>query len=313
MAPPGSVVLALDIGGTKIAGGIVDGDGRIVKRARRPTSPDGRLDPAGAVTASVVSDLMDLARSSDLTVIAVGAGYPEYVSASGTLTSCEVLPDSFESPKRIRQLCPGIPVVVESDVRAGAAAEGAWGAGRGATSMLYVSLGTGLSTTLVVDGQLLTGHRGEALALGELDVSRRGLEEYPGVFAEVDTLNLESFCSGAGIARRYSSRSGNQVDRAADVIDRADRDELAREIIVTAGIALARALVGQVAVLDPQRVVVGGGLGCAPGLMADMVRQTYETLTGRRPNAPALLTAQTGDDAGLLGAAAVAQAACRQP
>jgi glucokinase len=312
MADQGGVVLALDIGGTKIAGAIIDENGRIVMRTRRPTARGGLLDPAGTVTAFVVSELLDLARTSALPVIAVGAGYPEYVSAAGTLRSCEVLPDAFESPRRIRELCPGIPIVIESDVRAGAAAEATWGAGRGATSMLYVSLGTGLSTTLVVDGRLLTGHRGEALALGELDVSRRGLQEFPGACAEVDTLNLESFCSGSGIARRYASRSGSQVDGAAEVTARVDRDELAREIIVTAGIALGRALAGQAAISDPERVVVGGGLGCAPGLLADIVRQTYESLTGRRPIAPKLFTAQAGDDGGLLGAAAVAQAASKQ-
>jgi len=312
MDGPDDVVLALDVGGTKVAGALVDGQGHIVGRARPPTVVHGRPDPEGAVTVAVVSELLRRADRASLTIRAVGAGYPEYVSRHGALTSREVLPDSYASPQHIRRLCPGVPVVIESDVRAGAAAEVAWGAGRGASSMLYVSIGTGVSTTFVVDGTLVPGHRGEALAMGELDVSRRGLEGCARALPDADVLNLEAFCSGAGITERYARHSGTRVDGAAEVLAHAFHDDLAKEIVVSAGIALGRALAGQVAVLDPERVVVGGGLGCATGLLADVLRDTFLAATKRRQAAPALLVAQTGVDGGLLGAAALAHAAVRQ-
>ncbi|HEX5542337.1 MAG TPA: ROK family protein [Micromonospora sp.] len=301
------VVIGLDVGGTKIAGGLVDGAGRVRDRMLRPTRRDNPDD----TVRELVGELLARARERSWRVRAVGAGYPEYVSPDGLLTSTEVLSWSQQPADLLRELCPTVPIVVESDVRAGATAEATWGAARQLPSFFYVSLGTGLSCALVLSGRAMPGTRGEALALGECEVPNRPLSAFPNALAEATRGNLEAFVSGDGIARRYTERTGRQVDEAAPVVSASETDPVAREILTTAGIALGTVLGSMVAVLDPAAVVLGGGLGCADGLLSDTIGETFARTTSRRPNGPPLLRAAGRDDAGLLGAAALAAATAR--
>ncbi len=203
----------------------------------------------------------------------LGVGMPEYVSRSGLLTSSEVLDWTTQPAALLSDLYPGVPVVVESDVRCGALAEWRLGAGRSYDGLFYVSLGTGLSSTLIADGRLLAGHRGEAIALGELSVPASIHPSWQG--------NLESFASGAGLAAR-----------AGD--------------LTSAGQALGLVLADVVALLDPPLVVLGGGLGTAATPLWEALRDTYRGQTSRRPNAPPIIQATLGPDAGLIGAALAA-------
>ncbi|GAB3425494.1 ROK family protein [Flindersiella endophytica] len=164
------VVLGLDIGGTKLAGGLLDPNGRIRFQAERPTprSDVGLGDPELAGTLALAAHLRAEAAERGWRIAAAGAGFPEYVDASGRLTSREVLARSRQ-PAEL--LGPG-PTIVESDVRCGALAEWKLGAGAETSGLFYVSIGIGLSSTLIADGRLVRGARGEAIALGELPIPR---------------------------------------------------------------------------------------------------------------------------------------------
>jgi glucokinase len=288
-----TVTLGLDVGGTKVAAGLVDVTGEVLHRACAPTGVHGARDPGFAVSLPLARRLLDLAARQGIVVHGVGLGVPEYVSPDGRVTSAEVLGWDAQPGPAFAAL--GLPVTVGSDVRCGALAEARYGAGRGAGSLLYVSAGTGLSSALVLDGVPWPGRRGEAIALGELAVS-------PAV-APGETGSVEAFAAGAGILRRYRAAGGADLDGPG--IDRAatDGDPLAGRVVDSSARATAHALHAAVALLDPERVVLGGGLGTSRGRWAQVLRECYADLTSRRPGAPALVRSALGADAGIVGAA----------
>ena len=291
------VALALDVGGTKIAGALVDGDGTLVHRVQRP-SPRGPM----AATAEVARELYGVAAGEGHEVAGLGAGFPEYVDPSGDLTAREVV-DWDEQPRALlsRVLPDGLPVVVDSDVRCGARGEARFGAGA-AEGFLYVSLGTGLSSTLILPGgEPLSGARGEAIALGELGVPSSIDPAWPG--------NLERYASGRGIGERYTALTGTRTPGAREVTELAAAgDERAAEVLDSAGVALGTVLVWLVRLLDPASVALGGGLGAVASgrvrVAADAAYAEGLAATGR-PSPPPLRTALTTHNSGLLGAASL--------
>jgi glucokinase len=294
-----NVTLALDVGGTKVAGALIGPDQAILDRRQAPSvAPDGRRDPDLATTCGIARTLADLARSREWAVTAVGAGFPEYVAA-GRLTSREVLAWTEQPGEVLAWAVPGVPIAVESDVRCGALAEATLGAGQGADSVFYVSWGTGLSSTFVLQGVPWTGAHGEALALGEWDRDARSGIEGP--------RQLEAYASGRGIAARYAALTGRdeivlarQVCTAAD-----DGDSAARTILDSAGQAVGHALRAIIDVLDPAVIVLGGGLGTSASRpVASSLAALAELPLRHRP---LVRRAQLGPDSGLLGAALAAR------
>lgn len=312
-----TVALGLDVGGTTVAGGLVDATGEVLHRVSAPSEVAGARDPGFVVSLGVARSLLDAAAARGLLVHGIGVGVPEYVSADGRVTSAEVMGWDAQPAAAFGIL--GLPVAVHSDVRCGALAEARCGAGRGAGSFLYVSVGTGLSSALVLGGEVWPGARGEAIALGELPVS-------PAV-APGETGSLESFAAGAAILRRFRADDGGPdagapapgaptdptggdrltggslpdgpaIDRAA-----AAGDPHAVRVVESSAHALAHGIAAAVALLDPERVVLGGGLGTSTGHWARALRHCYAALTARRPRPPALVSAALGPDAGLVGAA----------
>lgn len=294
------VVVALDAGGTKLLGGLVTADGEVLDRDQVPTPRvGGRCDPGLRELHALAGRLAALATARGHRVRGVGLGMAEYVH-DGQLTSAEVFAWDDQPGELLDDLLgrPGTAsVAVEADVRCAALAEArARGLGsRG--SMLYLSWGTGLSSTLVLDGQCLTGSRGEALALGEWPVETWVDPGWTG--------NLERFASGLGMGERYEARTG-AVASGADVARLAGAGDPDAELVVTtAAEAVARAVASLVQVLDPGVVVLGGGVGAGAGTLPRLVRDVVLTLLAR-PKPPAVEPARAGPDAGLLGAGLVA-------
>lgn len=293
--PSGPWVLAVDVGGTKTALAAVGPEGEILERRTAPTRTGG--DDVERVAALVAEAVADWGAP-----LAVGTGWPEYVTAEGRLTSREVL-TWVRQPAEVLAELPGLvgrPVVVESDVRLGALGEARFGAGRGARSMLYISLGTGLSSTLVLGSAPWSGARGEAIGFGEWPVPAAvGAAPAP-------RPTLEPFASGAGMAARYAEVTGAVVTTRDLVTLAAQGDEPAAVVLDSGAEALGLGMAALVAVLDPAVVVLGGGLGTSGAPFLGLTRRTYAVRLASRPSAPALLAATTGPDAGLLGAAAAA-------
>ncbi|WP_329166987.1 ROK family protein (plasmid) [Streptomyces sp. NBC_01717] len=164
------VVVALDIEGTTLVSGLVTADGTVLHSAARPAVRDGRRDPDLVGTVTVAREMTEAAAAIRAEVVGIGAGFPEYLDATGKLTSCEVLDRSVQPADLLDPLVPARPVAVESDMRCGALTEARFGRGRGLGSFLYVSLGTGLSAAFAQGGRVWEGHRGEAVALGHWEV-----------------------------------------------------------------------------------------------------------------------------------------------
>jgi glucokinase len=288
------LTVAIDVGGTKLVGALLDDDG-IRHRVELPTpGPPGAADPGSLSLRRLAADLAGRAGQESagrertdqagVGVAAVGLGCCEYVDA-GRLTSTEVLAWTEQPADWLPTVFPGARVVVESDVRCGLLAERASGAARDVDSAVFVSWGTGLSSAVLLDGRIWTGSRGRAIALGEL----------PGPLG----LNLEGFVSGAGMAARWGSATGRTGRDARALLAAADSGEpTAQPIAATAGQALAEALAGVVHLLDPARIVLGGGLGCADTLARRALIRHWSRL-----GVPAeLVIAEQGPDGPLLGA-----------
>ncbi len=273
---------AIDVGGTKVAGGLISAEGRIEFETVLPSeAPHGTEEVVRTMAAELIG-------RAGARLAALGAGYPEYVAVDGRLTSCEVIAWSEQPLQLLGRLARDVAICVDSDVRCAARAESA----HHADPLYYVALGTGLSSALVIGGQPYTGARGEAIALGELSVGG-----WDG--------NLESFVSGAGIARRLG------VDGGARAVERraAAGDPRAAEILQTGGEALGRALAGVVGILDPATVVLGGGFGSVDGIFAQSMGAAYARETSRRPGAPPLVRSRLDGRGGMIGAGLAAFAA----
>lgn len=291
------VILALDIGGTKALGGLITPSHEIVHTAEFATGgTPGSIDPGLTTVSALAAALLETAADRGLSPIAVGAGFPEYVS-DGLFRSRDVLAWDRQPADLLSELLvPGLAVTIESDVRCGALAEARLGAGRGFERVAYLSWGTGLSWTLVEGGAAVAGRRGEAIGFGELGVSARVDPQWKG--------NLEQFASGKGIAMRYSALTGTPVDETREVLAlAAGGDQGAALIIDTAAGALGEALSWMTALLDPDLIVLGGGLGVSDTLLRARAEEVYQNAPSTRPDAAPIVSSRLGTHSGLLGAA----------
>jgi glucokinase len=277
-----SVAIAIDVGGTKIAGGLVRNDGALLHHQVAPAPrTNAGSDPGAQVTLSMVDELFRYAAESNLTIIGAGIGVPEYVTPLGEITGTDVL---AWSPGDLDELGSRVELTIESDVRCGALGEVRCGHGRQVNSMVYVSIGTGISHALALDGQLWRGHRGEAIALGELRVSAENasLPDAP--------LTLERQASGLALESLLGD-SGAKT-----------RSDSAENAIAQAGELVAASLVSMVHLLDPELIVLGGGIGSTEGPYSNTVITRTAKLLQDRPNPPRILRSKLGAQAGLIGA-----------
>lgn len=286
-------IIGLDVGGTKVAGGLLTDADELIELTQRPTLVDGRRDPGLAVTRQVAEELAGAAARARLELRGIGAGFPEYVDPEGRLSSREVLEWTSQPAQLLADIAP---TTVDSDVRCASLGEGALGAARGLASYVYVIVGTGLSYALVENGQARSGARGEAIALGELEVSR---SVDPGT-----ELPLERYASGEGIRERFAAATGRDARGAADVFgSAASGDQVAGSIVATASAAVGAALATLVSIIDPGAIVIGGGVTSAGPRWRGGVESAYAARAGRRPSPPPLRWAELGSRAGIIGAA----------
>jgi glucokinase len=181
-------------------------------------------------------------------------------------------------------------VIIESDVRCAALAESREGHGRAATSCLYVTVGTGISHTMVIDGKPWSGRRGEAIAFGELSVSAEAC------LVDGAPLTVEGQASGLTLERVASDLGVSPLATGDTRLDAARR---------RAGQTIANALAGAVVLFDPAIVVLGGGFGVSAGAFGEAIDEHYAALTTTRPDAPTLVRSALGTRAGVIGAGLV--------
>jgi glucokinase len=254
----------------------------------------------------LVEELIAEAAEIGWTISGIGVGVAELVDLNGNVTSAHTIDwRAIPVQAAFSRLAPA---VVESDVRAPALAEAIFGAGRAYRLFVYITVGTGISCCLVQDGRPYAGARGNALIMASSPLTTV-CTECGAVLKSV----LEEFASGPALAARYQrqrseviSNFGTVTLRGEDVLAAVTRgDTVAIQVVKTAGEALGNSVGWLINVLDPEAVIVGGGLGLAGGLYWDsFVSSTREHIWSDLSRALPILPAALGADAGLIGAAA---------
>lgn len=292
------LAIGVDIGGTKVAAGVVDDDGTILADAKMPTPSDD----ADAAVDAVVSVVQKLADKHE--VSAVGVAAAGYVSADrATMLFAPNLPwrdvpVRDEVGERL-----GMTVVVENDANAAAWAEHRFGAGRGEPDLICLTVGTGIGAGILIDGRLYRGRFGIAGEPGHVCAVCDGIRCGCG-----NAGCLEQYASGTALVR-YAKERGLDVDGPAVTRAARDGDERAVAAFTEVGTWLGRGLADLTAFLDPGVFVIGGGVADAGELLLGPTRTSFaEHLSGRghRPVADVRL-ATLGNAAGLVGAADLAR------
>jgi glucokinase len=192
-------------------------------------------------------------------------------------------------------------VILDHDVRAAGLAELELGAGRGVQEVLFVALGTGVAAAVITRGQVATGATGRAGELGHLPVFPEG--EWCACGQRGCT---ETYASAAALSRRYAAASGISDVPAEDVISRAAAgDPIADKIFNDAISALGRALVNYVLLMDPELILIGGGMGASGATLLDPLGRAVQAGLAWRA-APTILNGTFAGDAGRRGAALLA-------
>ncbi len=299
--------IGIDIGGTKIAAGVVDGcTGEVGYWSTQPTHPErggqAVIDDCLAI-ARLLADWIAVAAPGSGPV-SIGIGVPELVDRKGRVQSAFQF-DWMDLP--VQGAFAGLgPVTIESDVRAAALAEARFGSARDAGSALYVSAGTGISSCFLIDGRPWTGANGNALVMA----TGPTMVIDPATGDPISQA-LEDIASGPALARRYRLAAGETVTGAEEVLRRAAAGDLLATHVTTTGAAMLGNAIGHlVNVLDPEIVVIGGGLGLAGGQiwssMVDSARLAIWSDVSRRVP---IRMSELGGQAGVIGAALAALAA----
>ena len=311
-----ALTIGIDVGGTKIAGGVVDESGQILATARRE-SPATNADAIEQAVEDLVVELR-----SNHEIAAVGVGAAGFVDAHrATVLFAPNLAWRDEPLKRDLESRIGLPVVIENDANAAAWGEFTFGAGEDVDDFLLVTVGTGVGGGVVLNGRLHRGAFGVAGEIGHLRVVPGGLicgcgnrgcwEQYASGTALVREAR-EQASKGSLIARSLLDLVDGDVEAIdGPLITKAAKngDAFAIEQLQVLGRWLGEGIASLTAVLDPAVVVIGGGVSAAGDLLLDPVRTHFtENLTGRNYR-PALevRAARLGNQAGLIGAADLAR------
>jgi glucokinase len=312
----GPVTCGVDIGGTKIAGAVVDAEGTILSESR-VVSPATDPEAIESAVARLVGELAEVEP-----VTAVGVGAAGYIDADRTnvLFAPNIAWRDEPLGSELARLT-GLPVVIENDANAAAWGEFRYGAGRDVDDQLMVTVGTGVGGGVIIDGRLLRGAYGVAVEIGHLCVVPDGRLCGCG-----NRGCLEQYGSGSALVRATREAAASSSLLARDLLDRVDGDpeaitgplitqaaqegdRFAIEQLRQVGHWLGHGIASLVAVLDPAVIVIGGGVSEAGDLLLGPINEKFDLeLTGRgyRPRAE-IRRAELGNRAGVIGAADLAR------
>lgn len=307
-------VLAIDIGGTKLAAGIVDTAGSILARGEVPTLAAEGPERVLTRIIRLAEDVLAAPRISGEAIQRIGIGCAGPVDRqAGLILNPPNLPGWVRVPlvERIEKAL-GRPAVLENDANAAALGEFRYGAGRGASSLVYLTVSTGIGSGIILDGKIWHGVKDGAGEVGHMTL----LPDGP-ICGCGNRGCLEALASGPSIARR--AREALAMERpsrlraagdftAVDVVRLAQEgDALAAEVWDETVRYLGLGVATIVTILAPERVVIGGGVTQAGDFLFDRLRREVR----RRVKLVAvesvpILPAALGPDVGILGAAAIA-------
>ncbi len=312
------LVIAIDLGGTQVRAALCDPSGKILERAKDDTRASEGPEAVFARIAATVR----LVASDWSRVRGIGYGSPGPLdSTRGIILEARNLPGMTNFPMKARlEQEFRVPAFIGHDAKLAALAEQRYGAGRGVAHMIYMTISTGIGGGIIADGKIFQGSRGFAGEVGHQTLEPLGPRCTCGNYGD-----LEALASGPAIERdaRDALRAGRETRMRAlvngdpenltgAIITQAAREEdaLALELLVRAGGYIGMGIANLVQILDTQLFVLGGSVAANaweflyPAIIAELDRRAMPSMRqGVR-----VVQAQLGDDVGLLGAAAFANA-----
>lgn len=308
-------LLAVDLGGTSLKCALVDVTGARSWAGRHPTGRERGVPTVVSGLLGVLESMRDRAVADGLTPRAIGLAVPGLVDAAAGVAVWSVNVGWRDLPlRRLVEARLGLPVALANDVRAGGLAEAR---ATGSDDVLFVPIGTGIASAHVLRGSVVTGASGAAGELGHVVVrpggrkcgcGRRGCLEAEASASAVESRYREALAtSGASPAADGRATAADGGATAADVASLAAAgDPVAAAVWSAAVEALADGLVSASALLDPQVVVVGGGLARAGATLFEPLRDALDARGSFLPR-PRVVPATLGDEAGCHGAALLAR------
>lgn len=293
----GREVIAVDLGGTTIKGAVLDAASTVRRERSRPTPVDKGPDAVIAALLELIGELR-----SEGEIGAVGVVVPGHVDAASGRAIFAANVGFRDVPLReIIAGATGLPALLEHDVRAAGIAEDELGATAGVDDYLLAVIGTGIAAAIKSGGRAVGGATSLPGELGHIPV-------WPG--GELCSCGqrgcLERYSSAAAITRRYAAAGGEPGLSAGEVLARRADDPAAARVWTEAVQALALAFTTCTYLLDPQLIVIGGGLSAAGDALLAPLREEMSKLVLWRP-VPSLRLSALGARAGLLGAAVLAR------
>jgi glucokinase len=316
---PDGVVVGVDVGGTKVAAGLVDGNGAILSQTRTPMLANGTGEEGLSAVLLAIDSLAESKASLLDAIAGIGICSPGPLDPhTGVIINPPNLPcwRNFPLASEVSRRY-GVPVKVDNDANAAALAEALWGAGRGYKNIFYATIGTGIGTGIVFDGRLYRGRTGAAAEGGHVSIDYRGPRcgcGKPGC--------IEALAAGPAIARRARARLSEAsvhsaiLDLAGGQIENVTSEKVAQAY--AAGDALATEILGEtvdllalwlgnmVDLLEPDVIILGGGVST---ILRPMLGEIHDRLCGYSVNTRAheipVIAARYGIDSGIAGGAAL--------
>jgi len=309
-------VVGVDIGGCGTTAALCNLAGQVKSITSFSSPPTSGLD-------SLVEQLEHFLSQADpeVRIIGLGIGAPGITrSADGVVVSAPALGWTDVPLKRLLEERLGLPVYVENDVNLAALGECWKGAGKGKRNVIMITIGTGIGCGLILDGTLYRGSRGAAGEIGSMVTEADAVDHWTDpVFAGFGF--LESKAGGPGMVRQIRERideagASSPLRRARnltakEVFEAARRgDPLATSIVSESLRHLAAGIINTVVLFDPEVVILGGGLMGSADLLLPKIREAVDRLS---PTRPEIRSALLGDDAGVIGGAALVLKECDDP
>ena len=313
------VVVGVDIGGTNVAAGLVNAEGKILARNRTPMLTTGAPSNGLAAVSTAIRGLFpDVPSQNQIAAIGICAPGPLNPNTGVIINPPNLtIWNNYPLAEEMRRL-HNVRVTVDNDANAAALAEAKWGAGRGYPNIFYASVGTGIGTGIIFEGRIYHGKTGAAAEGGHMGIDSNGPVCNCGKRGCIETL-----AAGPAIARRARQKlgqnpnsvllemSGGDIQKvSSEMVGRAHAagDPVAKEVMRETLDLLAYWLGSIIDLLEPDVIVIGGGVS---SLLAPFLGEIRERWRGAYLNPSPLdiplLLAHYGEDAGIAGAAALCE------
>jgi glucokinase len=312
-----SLTIGVDVGGTKVLGGVVSALGRVLASSRRETPREGGIELTKTI-AAVALELMQ-----DHSISAVGVSAAGFVSSDRkTMLATPNIADwnGVQLDLELTKLI-GLPVIIENDANAAAWGEAKFGAGRNQAHMMMLTIGTGVGGGIVVNNELYRGAFGIAAEFGHLRVvpeghlcgcGARGCFEQYASGSALRRHAREAISASPDLARNLLARGDGTIDGLTGqaITDAArEGDAVALAAFQTTAQYLGAGIASLAVLLDPSCVVIGGGVIDAGEILLAPTREAmkrYMPFAGKHPY-PQIVAAELGNEAGLVGVADLAR------